>query len=176
MDEDEGDKEEALNKKQITRAREDNYRLVLESGKTLTARQSQACILAATTTKTSDEIAREAGYSCGPAVRTFLRSEKGKEGLRVALSEQITRAGPIGIATLMEIAKHDKSGRNRLDAAKALTELAGIKEAFGMRPQEHSSAGQGDRPVNISINLGHKTQGETINAEAKEIEQDDGKK
>ena len=98
----------------------------LPDGTALDVKQSRAIDLYLTLDATQDEIAELAGYADGKSMWRFLRSDKGKMGVRVALTTHMAEAGVVGLKTMIKLAKTAKSENVRQLAAADLLNRAGL--------------------------------------------------
>ena len=103
--------------------------LTLPDGEQLDARQSLAITLRATSTLNIDEIAKKCGYAGRSTCSHFLRSDRGKAGVQVAIRQHLLDGARVGLQTMVNLATSARSENVRQLAAT------------------------GNRDVNISINL-----------------------
>jgi hypothetical protein len=124
----------------------------------LTEQQTAAVMLEATGEYTHEQIAEQTGYSGRTAVQRFLSSDRGKEGVQIALEQRILSNQNIALNTILALATGARSEKIRLEAAIALRD-----EGRRLRGEEGASRGRGGS-VNVQINLAQpgKEQGETI--------------
>lgn len=129
--------------------------ITLPDGHVLDARQSSAAFLRATEDMTLEQIAEQAGYASASACSTFLRSDKGKQGVRQALTQHLNEGARVGLQAMIRLAKGAKSENVRQLAAADLMDRAQLRLDAGEAGV--GTGGAGGREVNISINLSGKT-------------------
>lgn len=122
--------------------------ITLPDGEQLDARQSLAITLRATSTLNIDEIAKECGYAGRSTCSHFLRSDRGKAGVQVAIRQHLLDGARVGLQTMVNLATSARSENVRQLAAADLLDRAGYT---GEDAAVASSTG--NRDVNISINL-----------------------
>lgn len=122
--------------------------MTLPDGDQLDQRQTLAITLRATSTLGIDEIAKECGYAGRSTCSHFLRSDRGKAGLQVAIRQHLLDGARVGLQTMVNLATSARSENVRQLAAADLLDRAGYT---GEDAAVASSTG--NRDVNISINL-----------------------
>lgn len=122
--------------------------MTLPDGDQLDQRQTLAITLRATSTLNIDEIAKECGYAGRSTCSHFLRSDRGKAGLQVAIRQHLLDGARVGLQTMVNLATSARSENVRQLAAADLLDRAGYT---GEDAAVASSTG--NRDVNISINL-----------------------
>lgn len=120
--------------------------------------QPQAQIVALWTQGYGDEaaIAKAVGYANAASVRTFLRSDRGRQAVLEAVKSDRDMFAPRALATLQALANKAKNERVRLDAALAILEALGIlgDKATQDQQQLERPADAATRPVSVTINIG----------------------
>lgn len=124
----------------------DLQQITLDDGTKLTQKQSIAVYLHVTTDLTLKEIAELAGYKDHAGVSVALRSKNGVAARELVQTEQMFRAGEIGLVVCLELARGARSEKVRLDAAVQL-----MDRAAAARPSV--SGGARASGVNIQINV-----------------------
>lgn len=122
--------------------------MTLPDGDQLDQRQTLAITLRATSTLGIDEIAKECGYAGRSTCSHFLRSDRGKAGVQVAIRQHLLDGARVGLQTMVSLATSARSENVRQLAAADLLDRAGYTgETTAVE------ASTGNRDVNISINL-----------------------
>ena len=127
---------------------DDVTEITLQDGTVLDTRQALALQLRATTGLHIDAIAEQAGYSSRSTCSAFLRSDRGKMGLQVAIRQHLLDGARVGLQAMVKLATSAKSENVRQLAAADLLDRAGYKASDDAAP-----VSTGNRDVNISINL-----------------------
>ena len=122
--------------------------MTLPDGEQLDARQTLAITLRATSTLDIDQIAKECGYAGRSTCSHFLRSDRGKAGLQVAIRQHLLDGARVGLQTMVRLATSAKSENVRQLAAADLLDRAGYSGESAAVVSSTSN-----REVNISINL-----------------------
>ena len=142
--------------------------ITLPDGEQLDARQSLAITLRATSTLNIDEIAKECGYAGRSTCSHFLRSDRGKAGVQVAIRQHLLDGARVGLQTMVNLATSARSENVRQLAAADLLDRAGYT---GEDAAVASSTG--NRDVNISINLNTADTGIVIDGQKLDQEEPD---
>jgi len=141
--------------------------ITLPDGTELDARQTHAVMLRATSTLDIEDIAKQAGYSGRSTCSHFLRSNRGRAGLQVAIRQHLLDGARVGLQTMLNLATSARSENVRQLAAADLLDRAGYNS---QEVQAASNDGSG-REVNISINLNTSDTGIVIEGEAESLQQ-----
>ncbi len=123
--------------------------IVLADGVVLDQRQSAAILLHIETDMTQVQIAEQVGYCNQSALSGFLRSDRGREGVQLAIRQHLLDGARIGLQTMVKLARSAKSENVRQMAAADLLDRAGFKPDEHGRGPSHGAA----REVNIQINM-----------------------
>tara|TARA_B110000046_G_scaffold131333_1_gene137813 strand:+ start:274 stop:828 length:555 start_codon:yes stop_codon:yes gene_type:complete len=127
---------------------DDVSEITLQDGTVLDTRQAMALQLRATTGLHIDDIAAQSGYSSRSTCSAFLRSDRGRQGLQVAIRQHLLDGARVGLQAMVKLATSAKSENVRQLAAADLLDRAGYKASEVSAPVT-----TGNRDVNISINL-----------------------
>ena len=120
----------------------------------LDTRQQYAVELYVEGTLSNEQIAQAAGYSSTSALNVFLRSRRGQEAVRRAVSKATILASAKALGTVLRLAESAKNERVKLDAALAVLDNVGWLHPED-RTDEPAAPGTGEpREVRIVIDLG----------------------
>lgn len=140
--------------------------MILPDGTELDQRQSLAILLRTTSTLDIDEIAERCGYSGRSTCSHFLRSDKGKAGVQLAVRQHLLDGARVGLQTMVSLATSARSENVRQMAAADLLDRAGYRAS-----ETEQQLGTGNREVNISINLNSEDTSVTIEGEAQHLQE-----
>lgn len=138
--------------------------VTLDDGTKLDARQSAAIFLHAVEGLDTEKIATMVGYASAGSLRAFLRSDKGKRGVSVTITQHLSHGAAIGLRTMIKLAREAKSENVRQMAAADLLNRAGIVA----RDNGAQGPGLPAGGVNITFNLGS-AQSESVTIEGEVI-------
>lgn len=136
--------------------------IILPDGIELDNRQTQAVMLRVTSTLSVEEIATQAGYASKSTLNAFLRSDRGRAGVQLAIRQHLLEGARVGLHTMLDLAKSARSENVRQLAAADLMDRAGYRasDAPAMAPST------GNREVSININLNSADTGIVIEGES----------